>query len=243
MTLTVTILGSSGTYAAAGNACSGYLVRTEDTAVWLDAGPGTLANLQRHVDPRSLDAIVLSHVHPDHWLELPIARHMYRYGLGVDGPPIYGCAELKAAAEILVPVLDDTFEWHTIADGDRTLIGDIDFAWSRTDHPVETLASCFSSLGQTGCYTADTGPGWTAAAFDLDIDLALWEAGAPSAGQSGAVHSAASEAGAGARAADVDRLVLTHLLPGRDPDVAAAEAAETFGQTVGVAVPGRTYVI
>ena len=64
MGLSITVLGCSGTYAGPGGACSGYLVRSNDTSVWLDTGPGSLANLQQHVDLTSLDAIVVSHEPP-----------------------------------------------------------------------------------------------------------------------------------------------------------------------------------
>ena len=72
MGLSITVLGCSGTYAGPGGACSGYLVRSNDTSVWVDTGPGSLANLQQHIDLASLDAIVVSHSHPDHWGELGV---------------------------------------------------------------------------------------------------------------------------------------------------------------------------
>ena len=49
MGLTVTVLGSTGSYPSAEGACSGYLVRSSSATIWLDAGSGSLANLQRHV--------------------------------------------------------------------------------------------------------------------------------------------------------------------------------------------------
>ena len=68
MTLQITVLGASGTYAGVDGACTGFLVRGGDSTVMMDAGPGTLANLQRHIRLSELDAVVLSHSHPDHWL-------------------------------------------------------------------------------------------------------------------------------------------------------------------------------
>ena len=68
--LTLTVLGCSGSYPGPGQACSGYLVRSGGTTVWLDAGTGTLANLQLHVGLDQVDAIVLSHQHPDHWSDI-----------------------------------------------------------------------------------------------------------------------------------------------------------------------------
>ncbi len=100
----MTVLGSSGTYAGAHGACSGYLLRTDDTTVMLDAGPGTLANLQQHVPLEGLDAIVLSHCHPDHWLELPVMRNAFRYVLGLSGIDLYLTAEtLHLATSLCSP--------------------------------------------------------------------------------------------------------------------------------------------
>jgi ribonuclease BN (tRNA processing enzyme) len=65
--LSLTVLGCSGSYPGKGEACSSYLVRSGSTTVWLDAGSGSMANLQQHVGLDAVDAVVLTHEHPDHW--------------------------------------------------------------------------------------------------------------------------------------------------------------------------------
>ena len=102
MGLSWTVLGCSGTYAAPDNACSGYLVRSGDTNVWVDCGPGTLANLQHHVPIPMVDAVVVSHVHPDHWLELPVLRNALKYGFGRSGVGLFGTAATRARLDALV---------------------------------------------------------------------------------------------------------------------------------------------
>ncbi|MFI5045314.1 MAG: MBL fold metallo-hydrolase, partial [Acidimicrobiales bacterium] len=99
MSLRVTILGSSGTYAGPRQACSGYLLRSGRTTVLLDAGPGTLANLQEHVALDELDAIVVSHAHPDHWLEVPVMRNALRYVIEVEGIDLFSTSETLDMAE------------------------------------------------------------------------------------------------------------------------------------------------
>ena len=81
VTLRVTVLGSSGSYASADNPCTGYLLRSPEATVLLDAGPGTLGPLQRAIDLVDLDAIVLTHSHPDHWLEVPVLRNVFLLSL------------------------------------------------------------------------------------------------------------------------------------------------------------------
>ena len=66
----LTVLGSSGTWPNADTATSGYLVQHDGFNLWMDAGTGTLANMQQHIDIPDLDAIVISHEHPDHFVDL-----------------------------------------------------------------------------------------------------------------------------------------------------------------------------
>lgn len=63
-------MGASGTYPSPGAACSGYLLRLDGSSVWVDAGTGTFANLQEQADYLGLDALVLSHMHSDHVLDI-----------------------------------------------------------------------------------------------------------------------------------------------------------------------------
>ena len=70
MDLTLTVLGCSGSYPGADCPCSGYLVQYGATAVAVDLGPGCLSNLQRHIELPELSGVVLSHAHPDHWVDL-----------------------------------------------------------------------------------------------------------------------------------------------------------------------------
>ena len=242
MGLSVTLLGCSGTYAGPGNACSGYLVRDDDTSVWVDCGPGTLANLQEHVSFDSLDAVVVSHHHPDHWLELPVFRNAVKYGSERTSVPVYGTSDLRHVCEAVVDDgTEPTFEWHRIADGDVVGIGSLTFTFSRTDHPVETLAMRVDAGGRSLGYSSDTAPGWSLEALGPGLDLALCEATLLSHQEGMAPHMSGREAGASAARAGVGRLVITHLWPTSDPADHLREAAEAFGGPVEVAEVNRRY--
>ena len=86
--LTLTVIGCSGTYSSVDSACSSYLLRHGDTAVLLDAGAGASIELQRHISLEDIDAIIVSHEHPDHWTELPVLYHAYRWGIGRPHVPV-----------------------------------------------------------------------------------------------------------------------------------------------------------
>lgn len=238
MALTVTVLGCSGSYPAVNQACSGYLLQTGDLNVALDLGPGTLANMQRHIRLEDLDAIVLSHSHPDHWVDLTGLRTALRYGFEREGVPVFGTSDTHALAASLTSSLGPTFVWHETGDGDEFEIGPLRFRCSATDHYVETLAVRVDDprTGQSIGYSADTGPGWSLSRLGRDLDLALCESTYPTDEEAaGVLHLSAQQAGAMGRSAGVRRLVLTHLWPDTDVEAHRREGAAAFGRAVDVA--------
>jgi ribonuclease BN (tRNA processing enzyme) len=242
--LTVTVLGSSGSFAGPGNACSGYLLSSGDTNVWLDCGPGTLANLQEHVSLRDLSAIIVSHAHPDHWGELPVLYNALRYYADREHVPVYSTAETLTRVEgARGDGVAPTFDWHTIDSASRFTIDDLDVRCSLTDHPVETLAFRVDDRAGGGSfgYSADTSVGWSLSELGPDIDLVFCEATLRASDDSDAPHLTTVEAGQDARRAGVERLVITHLPPGADTDAYVAETAEAFGREVHAALPHERF--
>jgi ribonuclease BN (tRNA processing enzyme) len=159
--LTLTVLGACGSWPGPGAAASGYLVRHGDTAVALDLGSGTLANLQRHIGLDALDAVVLTHEHPDHWVDVTGLAVALRYGLGLDGVALCGtagalevagvalgggrsggkhrdagAADGAGALDALVP----PFAPNVVADGDEVVVGSLRLRFAVTDHSVPTLS-------------------------------------------------------------------------------------------------------
>ena len=242
MGLSVTVLGCDGSYAGPGGACSGYLISTNNTHVWVDCGPGTLANLQQHLDPHDLTAIVVSHSHPDHWAELPVAYNALGYYFDRRAIPVYGTTDTRERLRgAKGGSFDEVYTWHTITDRSSFEIDDVQLSCAVTDHPVETLALRITTGGTTIGYTADTGSAWSVGTLGSDLDLLLCEATFPDERAGEFPHLTASEAGAAARVAGVDRLVLTHLLPGTNHDVARDRAAEAFGRDVEIATTHARY--
>ena len=239
----LTVLGCSGTYAGPDNACSGYLVETEDTAVLMDCGPGTVSMVQRFRPLESLDAIVVSHSHPDHWAELLVLRNAYRWVIERIGVPVFGTEETRSSLAALSRDDDHTYDWTTITASSELEIGGLGLRFSRTDHPPETLAIRIDADGRSLAYSADTGPGWTMADLGDGIDLALCEATYlhRDRGRSHGAHLSAHEAGDMCRSAGVGSVLLTHQIPGSTSEDFRAEASAAYGAPVHVARPGATY--
>jgi ribonuclease BN (tRNA processing enzyme) len=248
MSLAITVLGSSGTWSSADSACSGYLVTDGTTRIWLDCGPGTMTALQRHCRLDEVDAVVVTHEHPDHCLELPVLRNAMVHGLRRRDLTLYAPRGVFSLLESLVGTRGITPAFLPKMVGDRSVVrvGGLRLQFSRTDHPVETLAVRIDDeAGGSGAiaYSSDTGPGWSLAALGAGIGVAVVEATflAADVGASEALHRTAAFTGEDARAAGVDRLVVTHVPPTGDGEAHRAEAEATFGGPAMLATPHERY--
>lgn len=241
--LAVTVLGCSGSYATVDNPCTSYLVRSPEAVVLLDCGPGSLGPLQSEVSLSELSAIVITHCHPDHWLELPVLRNVFTW-FQPRSIPVYGTAEthtMDRALTVRGHGRADPLVWTEIDSDSDLMIADQRWRFSTTDHPVETLAVRVDVAGHSFAYSADTGPGWDFRALGVGIDLAMCDASHTCEHEDQNIpHMSARQAGRAAAVAGIDHLVLTHLVPGSDHDAHRAEAATTYGGSIDVARPGLT---
>lgn len=239
----LTVLGSSGTYPSPGRPASGYLIEQEGTRVWCDAGPGTMVSLP--VDLELIDAVMVSHRHPDHCLDVITASHALaycprpRYGVPLYGP--------ESALKCLVGFVDggrieEVFDVRPLVDGDRATIGALTLEVAETDHSVPTLASRWETEARSLCFSADTGPAGDWMRLARDADLFLCEA--TYQGEPGLHpyphHLTAGESGSIARQVGAKRLMLTHLPPYLDPARSVIEAEAAFDRPVALAVPGAS---
>lgn len=238
------VIGSNGTYPTPGRPASGHLVTSGTTTVLLDCGPGVFPGLLAlGVVP---DAIVISHHHHDHCLDLlPLFNWLRftaaeRWGIPVFAPT--GVIDRLAAMAGAGPGHDfhRALPSRIVAPGDHAEIGEVALRFAKVVHPVPAVAVRVSATEGSITYSGDTGPGGDLAALAEGSDLLLCEAtfqGEPTADRY-PYHLFALEAGAVAEAAGVDRLVLTHLSPTLEPEVSVAEAGGTFGGRVIHADPG-----
>lgn len=228
------VLGSAGSYPTPETGpCSGYLIRTDETLLWVDCGHGTFLELQRHCRPEDLAAVIISHEHPDHCVDLTNLYIRLRYGLGRSGMPVLAPAGVQRALRAFLPHGDATFDWNVLGDGDVAVVNDVELRCSRTDHSVETLAvELEDAAGTRLIYTADTGNGWSPSAFGRAPDLLLAEATWLAEAKSWAGHLSAAEAGVAGRECAARALMLTHRAAGTAREPWLSEAAASFGAPV-----------
>lgn len=239
MTIEMVVLGCDGGYPGAGGAGSGYLVRAGATAIWLDAGPGTLGRLQREIPLERLDAVVITHEHPDHRGDLDGLAVALRFGPVSRRVPVIAPASVRS----FVYYDWDVLSWRDVTDGDSLEVGNLGLTFSRTDHGPETLAVRLDSGGSALGYSADSGPGWSFEALGSGIDMALSEATYLRDMEGGAQHLSGRQAGAGAAASGIPRLVITHRWPSVPAVAVADEASCAFGAGVEVATSGARFVV
>ena len=234
MTLELTVLGCSGTHPGPERMCSSYLVESEGYRLMLDCGNGSLSNLQRRHDVGDIDAIIISHLHPDHFADLYGLYYALRFHR--DGPrsvPVYaprGAWEFASQLLDSADVFAETCRFEVAKAGDVLNLGPLKVTLFSSSHPVETIASRVEGGGRVLAYSGDSAPTENLhhAARDADLFLAdsTWlerERPLPSA-----VHMTGHEAGRTAAAAGAKRLMVTHVFPSNDPAETAAEAAAVY---------------
>jgi ribonuclease BN (tRNA processing enzyme) len=236
--LSLLVLGCDGSWPGPGGAGSSYLVRSATTTILLDAGPGSWANLQRLADPLDLDAVVLSHHHPDHWSDVHVVDAFFRHATDRAHLPVLAPAR---TIERIGASTTKVLAWEPVTDGDVREVGDLTLTFRRTDHAVETLAVRVDGGGRSLGYSADTGPGWVLAGLGTGLDLLLCEASVTEDDQGPTGHLSGRTAGALAAAAGARALVITHRRPTTDAGAVLAEAEAAFGRPVGQASIGEEY--
>jgi ribonuclease BN (tRNA processing enzyme) len=222
------------------------LVEQEGFHLLLDLGNGALGPLQRHLDPRDVDAVLLSHLHADHWLDLVPLAHVRRHHPDGRVPPPLPVFTPDAERNRIAGAfgrpeseLRDVFEFQAVRDA---AVGPFGVTTLRVRHPVETYAVKVAAAGKTLVYTGDTGPFAELTRFAAGADLLLAEAGFVDGVENPpGVHLTATQAGDLARDADVGRLVVTHVAPWHDAQRQHDAARVAFGGPTDLARPGSTF--
>ena len=250
----LTVVGCSGSFAGPDSAASCYLLEGEHEGrtwrVLLDLGSGALGSLQRFADPLTVDAVLVSHLHPDHYFDISGLYVMWRYHPDGARPPIpvwgpRGIAKQSARAYGLRkdPGMSAEFDFHEY-DGQPIRIGPFTITASRVVHPITAYGLRVECEGAVLVYSGDTGPCHELVELAAGADLLLAESAfVESADNPVDLHLTGRQAGATATEAGAARLVLTHIPPWHDVEVCLKEARESYGGPLEAAVPGATYTL
>lgn len=251
----LTVVGASGSFAGPDSPASCYLLQTEQSgrifSLVLDLGNGALGPLQRYVDPLTLDAVVLSHLHPDHCLDLTglrVLRAHHPSARPLEALPVYGPAgtrERIARAYGVSAATDvgDTFDFRVVSDRVEFTVGPFHLLPVAVAHPVETYGYRVSADGAILAYTGDTDscPALTPLMTGADLVLAD-SASVEGRDKATGIHlSGRRAAQAALEAGGVRRLMLTHLPAWNDPAVCRAQAEQVWPGAVELAQAGATY--
>jgi ribonuclease BN (tRNA processing enzyme) len=246
----LTVLGSSGTWPNPDTATSGYLVQHDGFNLWMDAGTGTLANLQHHIELSAIDAIVISHEHPDHFVDLYPCFYAWHYGeLGRPGLPVFVPTDFtqKLADVVSIDsqvVMRTAFAFTEVAPGEAFDAGPFEVKTEPMAHlGLPALGFRIRSDGTVLAYTGDTGPTHHVEDLARDADLLLAEATWQDRDDLLPFHMSARQAAIHARESGVGELVLTHIWPTLDREVSKLQASEEYEGPIDAAVEGEAFEV
>jgi ribonuclease BN (tRNA processing enzyme) len=243
----LTVVGCCGSGPGPDSPASCYLVEHEDFRLVLDLGNGAFGALQSIVDPGSVDAVFLSHLHADHCLDVAPFVVWHRYSGRSRGSlvplyaPVGAARRLALAYDMDGDGLTDVFDFVPVGPGGFRL-GPFDVQLARTAHPVETYAIRLTAGGRSLVYTGDTGPSEQVVELARGADVLLAEAAHPdnAPDQPPGLHLTGRQAGQHAAAAGVRRLLLTHVPAWVDHIGQLFAASSVFSETELVR-PGGVY--
>jgi ribonuclease BN (tRNA processing enzyme) len=250
VSLTLHVCGSAGTHPGPGRACSGYLVTDGETAdggagtrLLLDCGNGSLANVQRVCNLAELDAVLLSHLHPDHCVDLFGLYYALRFHpAGPQRVRVYAPAGAEEALSRLLGeearrTFGEVCEFHTVAAGDAVEVGGLTVRLFAARHPIETLAARVEAGGRVITYSADTHVTDEVVAAARDADLFACDATwlARDDPFPAGIHCTGEEAGQMAAEAGASRLLVTHVVPSTNAAEVAAEASRRYDGEIVIA--------
>lgn len=260
----LTVLGKSPSWQDADGACSGYLIEEDGAAVLLDCGNGVFSKLRRYRDYTSVDAVVISHLHADHFLDLVPFSYALTYAPrqqpvpvdrwpGTDHPAHPKLYAPRGAKEVFRRIvgawgnedlIENAFELIEFDPADSFDVGSLRFSFQPVPHFTETFAIDIASTNGGGriTYGADCSPNDELIEFAKGTDLLMIEATLPRPERSGTRgHLTPAEAAEHARRAGAKRVVLTHVSDELDQLWIRRCACRIFTGKVDVAEEGAVY--
>jgi len=253
----LTVLGCWAPYPRAGGACSGYLVRDGEVNIMLDAGNGAFSNLCRHIDFKKLDVLVLSHLHPDHFVDLYCLQHAMDWAVKEKARPgplkVYMPPEPTGVFNTFREKggLDVSSYRELPRDSERGIelyrakVKGVRLEFLAVPHSMPAYAVSVKGEETKMVFSGDCAPNDGLVALAQGADLYLSEGSGldGDARYLSGVHHTARQAGETARRAGVKRLLVTHFWPEHPVEEIIHQAGEGFGGPVEPAIENKSYQI
>jgi ribonuclease BN (tRNA processing enzyme) len=249
----LTVLGKSPSWQDRDGACSGYLLQEDGYTLLLDCGSGVFGKLRRFCDALAVDAVVLSHLHADHFLDLVPFSYALTYAPGprpdrpphLHGPPGTGEVLRRIAGTWGTEnVVQSAFELREYAAADELRLGPFTVRFCPVPHYIPTFAVEVASAGRRLTYSADCAPNQALVDFAQGTELLLIEATLERQDPPGdRGHLTPREAGEHGARAGARRLVITHFTDELPLERTGGEARAGFGGQVELAAEGALYTI
>jgi ribonuclease BN (tRNA processing enzyme) len=261
----ITVLGKSPAWQDAGGACSGYLVQEDDYTLLLDCGTGVFSKLRRYRDYVDVSAVLVTHLHADHFLDLIPFSYALTYAPrqqpvpvagwpGTDKPARPRLYAPPGAAEVFRQIVgcwgdeelvERAFDLHEYDGQAELALGPFSVRFCEVPHYTVTYAVELAvNGGRRLTYSADCSPNRELPDFARGTDMLLIEATLPRPERTGERgHLTPREAGEHARRAQAHKVVLTHFSDELDADWTRAEAREAYGHEVELAHEGAVYTV
>ncbi len=251
----LTVLGGSAAGPNTGQGCSGYLVETGTERLVLDLGPGTLPELRRHTDYRWLSAVVISHLHVDHVLDLVALRFALAYN-PVPAPkpvplwmPPGGIAFLERVAQAFAggeeagEFFSAVFDVNEYNPEGVLQAGGSQITFAPTVHYIPCWAMNVRDVntGASLAYTADTGPAADLSTVVEGTSVLVADGGNPSPEREpfeSRGHATAAEMAALAGRYQTKTLILAHLWQEHGFDRYRLAAGTEFAGRIEISRPG-----
>ena len=224
----VTVLGFYGGYPHNGIGTSGYLLQNGDQKLLIDCGSGVLNALSNYMKPTDLDAVVLSHYHHDHTADVGVLQYEWLAAKKENPLPIYGhTQDFVNYAQLTV---ENATKGIAYNDYEPTKIGDLNFEFLRTVHPVPAYAMRITDKsGKAIVYTADTTYFDGLVDFVRDADLLIADTNFPEDVTGRKAHLNTKESGTLAKEANVKRLMISHLPQTVDAETMLSQSQKYAG--------------
>lgn len=237
------VIGYWGGYPKKNEASSGYLLEHNGFHLLIDCGSGVLSKLQNYLEPEEIDAVIISHYHPDHIADIGVLQHARLIqgflGKEFDTLPVYGHdLNLHEFEKLTYKTITKGIAYNP---NQSITIGPFSITFLQTNHPVACYAMRIEVDGKVIVYTADTSFKEELIDFCHEADILLCECNLYG-GQNGqgAGHMTSIDAGTLAEQANVKKLILTHLPQFGELSQLLEEARTKFKGYISLASEGLT---